>query len=75
MFEKSLFYAVNRSGQGCIFMEEPRRDTVFERWVGEYLPSVSLTIDRMTALGFVLPKISWDDEPVEIKLFLDYGET
>lgn len=75
MFEKSLFYAVNRSGQGHIFMEEPRRDTVFERWVGEYLPSVSLTIDKMTALGFVLPKISWDDEPVEIKLLLDYGET
>lgn len=74
MFTISLFYAVNRSGQGCIFMEEPSRDTVYERWIGEYHPSVTLTVDRMTALGFTLPKISWEDEPVEIKLTLDYGK-
>lgn len=72
MFETTLFYAVNRSGQGCFFMEEPRRDTVFERWVGEYHPSVTLAIDRMTALGFMLPKLSWPDEPVKIKLTLNY---
>ena len=73
MFEKTLYYAVNRSGQGCIFMEEPRRDTVYERWVGEYHPSVTLTIDRMTALGFVLPKLSWSDDPEKIKLTLENG--
>lgn len=72
MFEKTLFYAVNRSGQGCIFMEEPRRDTVFERWVGEYHPCVNLTIELMEMLGFVLPKLSWPDEPVKIKLTLNY---
>lgn len=74
MFEKTLYYAVNRFGQGCIFMEKPRRDNVFERWIGESHGSVTLTIERMTALGFVLPKISWGDEPVEIKFTLDYGK-
>lgn len=72
MFEKTLYYAVNRSGQGCIFMEEPKRDTVFERWVGEYHPCVTLTIDLMAMLGFVLPKLSWPDEPVRLKLTLEH---
>jgi hypothetical protein len=72
MFEKTLYYAVNRSGQGCIFMEEPRRDTVLERWVGEYHPCVTLTIDLMEMLGFVLPILSWPDEPVRLKLTLEH---
>ena len=72
MFEKTLYYAVNRSGQGCIFMEKPKRDNVFERWVGEYHPCVTLTIDLMAMLGFVLPKLSWPDEPVKIKLTLNH---
>ena len=72
MFEKTLYYAVNRSGQGCIFMEEPRRDTVFERWTGEYHPCVTITIDLMAMLGFVLPKLSWPDEPVRLKLTLEH---
>ena len=71
MFEITLFYAVNRSGQGGIFMEEPRRDNVYERWVGEYHPCVTLTIDLMERLGFVLPKLSWSDDPVKIKLTLE----
>lgn len=33
-----------------------------------------MTVARMEALGFVLPKLSWPDEPVELKLTLDYGK-
>ena len=69
-----LYYAVNKSGQGCVFEERPRRDTIFEIWVGQYSGSMVMVVARMEALGFVLPKTAWEDEPVELKLTLDYDK-
>lgn len=70
----AIFYAVNKNGQGCIFEEEPRKDTILEVWTGQYSGSVTIIVARMEALGFVLPKITWDDEPVKLKLSLAYEE-
>ncbi len=66
----TLYCAVNKSGQYCIFIGEPFRDNLFEAWIGESDCSVSMVVSRMEALGFVLPKITWEDEPVELKLSL-----
>ena len=70
----TLYYAVSRSGQGRIFAELPIRDPQLETWVGDSDGFLVLVVARMEALGFVLPKISWDDTPVELILTLDYGK-
>lgn len=72
MKELEIFYAVNKSGQGVIFEDEPSRDTILEVWVGQYNGSVTMVVARMESLGFVLPKITWEDEPVKLKLSLAY---
>lgn len=72
MKELEIFYAVNKSGQGCVFKEEPSRDTVLEVWVGQYNGSITMVVARMESLGFVLPRITWEDEPVKLKLSLAY---
>ncbi len=68
----TLYYAVNKSGQGFFFIGEPSRDYKAGKWVGETSFDVSLLFIRMEALGFVLPKLSWPDEPVRLKLTLEY---
>ncbi|MBR1526236.1 MAG: hypothetical protein IJ640_06205 [Prevotella sp.] len=73
MKELTIYYAVNKSGQGCIFEDKPRRDTILDVWVGQYNGSVTMVVARMESLGFVLPKIKWSDEPVALKLTLAYG--
>ncbi len=75
MVTEQLYYAVNKSGQGRIFEEKPNRNTIYEVWVGQYSGSVTMIVARMEALGFVLPKITWADEPVKLNLSLDYGES
>lgn len=72
MKELEIFYAVNKSGQGCVFEDEPSRDTVLEVWVGQYNGSITMVVARMESLGFVLPRITWEDEPVKLKLSLTY---
>ncbi len=72
MKELEIFYAVNKSGQGCVFADEPRRDTGLEVWEGQYNGSITMVVARMESLGFVLPRITWEDEPVKLKLSLTY---
>lgn len=67
-----FYYAVNKNGQGRIFKDKPRRDTILEMWVGQYDGSVTMVVANMESLGFVLPKIKWSDEPVELTLLLAY---
>lgn len=66
----TLYYAVSASGQGRIFAELPIRDTDRNVWVGNSDGFFVMVVARMEALGFVLPKISWEDEPVELTLSL-----
>jgi hypothetical protein len=66
----TLYYAVGVGGQGRIFAEMPRRDTERNVWVGDSDGFLVLVVARMEALGFVLPKITWEDAPVELKLSL-----
>lgn len=68
----TLYYAVGVGGQGRIFAEMPSRDTERQTWEGQCDGFLVMTVARMEALGFVLPKLSWPDEPVKIKLTLNY---
>lgn len=66
----TLYYAVGVGGQGRIFAELPIRDTDRNVWVGNSDGFFVMVVARMEACGFVLPKISWEDEPVELTLSL-----
>ena len=68
----TLYYAVAESGQGFIFIGEPWRDCAVNTWRGELDGNVIMVVSRFEALGFVLPRITWEDEPVKLKLSLAY---
>lgn len=64
-----LFYAVNRSGTGCVFVSAPERDEHFKCWKGEMLGFVNTTVSFMEAEGMIeLPDLKWSDEPVRLEL-------
>ena len=68
----TLYYAVGVGGQGRIFAEMPSRDIDRNVWIGNSDGFLVMVVARMEALGFVLPKLSWPDEPVRLKLTLEY---
>ena len=70
----TLYYAVSASGQGRIFAEMPSRDADRNIWVGDCDGFFVLVVARMEACGFVLPKITWEDDPVKLNLVLEYGK-
>ena len=70
----TLYYAVGVGGQGRIFAEMPIRDTDRNVWLGNCDGFLVMVVARMEALGFVLPKITWEDDPVKLNLVLEYGK-
>ena len=71
--EQIIWYAVNKRGQGLVFTSEPDRVEHFGTWEGNHVGCVSMLVMMMEAEGFELPVISWKDEPVKLKLKLEYG--
>lgn len=69
---RKLWYAVSRKGQGRVFTSLPVREPRLGVWTGESVGCISMTVMVMESDGFRLPRITWDDEPVELKLTLDY---
>lgn len=72
MNEIEAFYAVDESGQGKIFAEEPYRNSIYGVWQGKSAVSISSILWRLESLGFILPKITWEDKPIKLKLSLTY---
>ena len=72
---KILYYAVNGSGQSCIFTTYPVRDEHFKTWVGEMVGMFSMVVSQMEAEGLIeLPILKWSDEPVELELSIKIAE-
>ena len=70
----TLYYAVNKNGQGVIFFDLPFRDVQRGKWIGLVSFSLMAIFYRMENFGFALPDKTWEDEPVELKLSLSYGK-
>ena len=69
---KTLYYAVNGSGQGCIFVTPPQRDDYFKVWKGVQIgcyTSVCMQMESERLLS--LPPLRWNDEPVMLSLELN----
>lgn len=63
---KKLYYAVNGSGQGCVFVSMPFRNEHCKIWVGEIDGLYCRFLMQAEAEGLYLPPMKWSDEPIEI---------
>lgn len=70
--EKILFFAVNRNGRWNVFTSKPERNDDFGTWVGKMETSYSDLIRTFESDGLVLPNITYKDEPVLIRLTVDF---
>ena len=64
--DKELFYAVNPSGQGNIFVSRPIRGERY--WMGVIEPCFSMVLNCLESEGFCFPSLKWQDEPVKLTL-------
>lgn len=69
---KTLYYAVNGTGQGIVFISRPIRDDTKKIWLGDIVPCYMLAVTQMVSEGlFDLPLMKWSDEPVKLTLKID----
>lgn len=73
MNEKVVWLACNPWSQIKVFETKPIRQK--DRWKG--IPNYAMTIalNQMEMCGFQLPRLTWEDEPVELKITLNYETT
>ena len=71
--KKKLYYAVDKSGQGCLFSDMPEREEKMGVWLGRIEPSCTMFVINLEAEGFRLPVLSWKDSPRVITLTLEVG--
>ena len=71
--EKRIWYAVSMRGQGRVFTSKPERNELLGVWCGDSAGSVTMLVMMMEGEGFRLPDITWEDEPVEMKIVLCDG--
>lgn len=70
--EIKLWYAVNGSGQGCVFTSYPVRDEHWKTWCGDMASCYTMTVMMAEAeYGLKLPALKWSDEPVPITLKIE----
>lgn len=74
MKQKTLWYAVSARGQGVVFTENPERNESFGVWSGRIEGCYCSLVSDMATEGILrLPRLSYKDEPVELKLTITYG--
>ena len=68
-----LWYCINKSGQGKVFVTKPERDEHRRVWIGDINVAVLRFVDWLEVdCGHPLPDITWNDEPVLIDININY---
>lgn len=70
--EKTLYFAVNRDGRWNVFTSLPERCDAFGAWVGDIETSYSDLLRTLESDGLALPTVTYKDDPVPIRLCLDF---
>ena len=71
---KKLYYAVSSRGQGVVFTEKPERKANLGLWSGRIEGCYCSVVADMETEGLLkLPRMTYSDEPVELKLDVNYG--
>jgi len=74
MKQKKLWYAVSSRGQGVVFTEKPERHESLGVWKGKIEGCYCSLVSDMVSEGILrLPLLSYNDEPIELKLTITYG--
>jgi len=63
-----IWVACNSSGSYRLFKQKPVRDTTTGVWNGDYDAKGQVAVAHLESLGIALPTISWESEPVQIKI-------
>ena len=68
-----IYYAVNRSGQGRVFTSVPVKNDAIGVYSGDSAGNLTMFVMMMVSRGFKLPAITYDDEPVKLKISITNG--
>ena len=70
--EMNFWYAVSKSGRGRLYVDCPIRNEKFGVWEGRQLMYIIETLWLFQSDGFLLPDLTWSDEPKKIVLSFEY---
>ena len=66
---KAVYYAVNGSGQGVVFVSYPVRDEKRRIWLGDMVSVYTRLLMELESEELVtLPAMKWTDGPVRVEL-------
>ena len=68
-----VYYAVSKRGQACIFTSVPVRNEHFGIWEGNMDGCISSVVSFFEADGFEMSPLTFKDEPMKLRLSLEYG--
>lgn len=70
----NIWYAVNRSRQGRVFLTKPKKNVLEGVWEGNTVGWLNMVISHLvTSDELILPNMSFNDSPVKIKISVNYG--
>lgn len=69
----TIYYAVNADGKGLLFTKEPQRHDGFKVWCGNTSGRLFYMLQYLKDSGFEFPDLTFKDEPVAIKITIDYA--
>lgn len=69
-----IWVAAGKDGQYRCYKQMPNRDTTRQSWTGDLDLQGTLALARLENLGISLPSLSWEDEPVQLKMSVELWE-
>lgn len=63
-----VWVVATKSGGYRVFKQKPIRDTTGDVWTGDYDGKGQVALAHLEALGISLPSLTWEDEPVKLKI-------
>lgn len=67
-----VWVAFNKIGGYRAFKQNPVRDASKEIWSGDYDGKGMVALAHLEQCGIALPDLTWDSEPIRIKVQVDY---
>lgn len=67
-----IWVAFNRIGGYRAFKQKPVRNTANGVWSGDYDGKGMVALAHLEQCGIALPDLTWDSEPVRIKVEVSY---
>ena len=69
-----IWIACSVSGGYRTYKQKPVRDTTNMTWRGDYDGKGQVALAHLEALGITLPSMTWEDEPVKLKISAEIWE-